>query len=191
MNDTRETFEDRLWDALKHEAGRPDDELPADRFRPGPARRPATARRVGMGLAAAAVAGTVLALLPGGSGAQPAYALEVQKDGKVKISVQNVSEKDAAAAMKSLQPGTRWVHITFQDGPHYPAFSYACGDGKWHTVAPGEVISIPVSHDPGQYLWHLPPGEVYLHLWTNHRLSGHTFSRLRDLTVALCFLPHK
>ncbi|MEW1860616.1 hypothetical protein AB0399_09560 [Streptomyces sp. NPDC088194] len=85
MNDST-SFEDRLWDALVREAGRPTDELPADRLRVRPARRAVTARRAGFGLAAAAIAGATLVALPGGGGAAPAYAVDVQKNGVVEIS---------------------------------------------------------------------------------------------------------
>jgi hypothetical protein len=84
MNDST-NFEDRLWDALEYETGRPADELPADRFRARPARRAVTARRAGFSLAAAAIAGTTLVMQPGG-GATSAYAVEVQKNGVVEIS---------------------------------------------------------------------------------------------------------
>lgn len=82
MNDT---FEDRLWNALKYEAERPGHELPADRFRPRPARRVVSARRAGLGLAAAAAVGAILAVVPGGA-STPAYAVETQKGGAVKIT---------------------------------------------------------------------------------------------------------
>jgi hypothetical protein len=82
MNDT---FEDRLWNALKHEAERPGHELPADRIQPRPARRVVTARRAGLGLTAAAAVGAILAVVPGG-GSTPAYAVETQKSGVVKIT---------------------------------------------------------------------------------------------------------
>jgi hypothetical protein len=82
MNDT---FEDRLWNALKHEAERPGHELPADRFLPRPARRVVSARRAGLGLAAAAAVGAILAVVPGGA-STPAYAVETQKGGAVKIT---------------------------------------------------------------------------------------------------------
>lgn len=83
MNDT---FEDRLWNALRHEAQSPDHELPTDRLRARPARRSATVRRVGFGLIAAASVGVTLAIVPGG-GSTPAYAVEMQKGGAVKVTV--------------------------------------------------------------------------------------------------------
>lgn len=98
------TFEDSLWNALKQEAERPEHELPADRFRARPARRSVTAGRLGLGLAATAAIGTVLALVPG-SGSATAYAVETQKDGAVKITVQEASKatlgRDQVEALES------------------------------------------------------------------------------------------
>jgi hypothetical protein len=79
-------FEDRLWNALKHEAARPENELPADCFQARPARRAVTARRAGLGLSAAAAVGAILPVVPGG-GSTPAYAVETQKGGTVKITI--------------------------------------------------------------------------------------------------------
>lgn len=99
-----DTFEDRLWDALKDEAGRPGSELPTDRFVAPPARRGTIARRTGMGLAAAAAVGVVLAVVPGG-GSTPAYAVEVQKDGAVKVTAHEarnlISDKAQVEALES------------------------------------------------------------------------------------------
>lgn len=85
------TFEDRLWNALKHEAERPRHDLPADHFRAGPARRAVTARRAALGLTAAAAVGMILAIVPGG-GASPAYAVEMQKGGVVKVTIHEASK---------------------------------------------------------------------------------------------------
>ncbi|MFI0895531.1 hypothetical protein [Streptomyces sp. NPDC020983] len=84
MNDTTDTFEDRLWDALRAEAVRPSADLPADTYRARPPRRAVTPRRVGIGVAAAALVGTSLAVLPGGAGT--AYGVEPQRDGLVKFT---------------------------------------------------------------------------------------------------------
>jgi hypothetical protein len=86
MNDTTETFEDRLWDALRSEAALPGDAAPPDTWRARPPRRAVSPRRVGVGLAAAALVGTGLAVLPVGAGATPAYAVETQHDGLVKFT---------------------------------------------------------------------------------------------------------
>jgi hypothetical protein len=77
-------FEDRLWEALKQEAGRSGLDGPEMAFFPR-RRRVVTARRTGAVLAAAAAVGVSLALLPSG-GSTPAYAVESQQGGAVKIS---------------------------------------------------------------------------------------------------------
>ncbi|WP_255951393.1 hypothetical protein [Streptomyces odontomachi] len=119
-----ETFEDRLWDALKDEAERPARELPADRFRARPVRRPRTAVRVGLGLAAAAAIGTVLAVgLPGG-GSAPAYAVEVQKDGAVKITFREGGKAiDSPDRLKALESRLTDAGIDVIDDP---STAYTC-----------------------------------------------------------------
>lgn len=186
MSDTH-TFEDRLWDALKHEAGRPEDELPTDRFRAGPVRRPATARRVGLGLAAAAVAGSVLAVLPGGSGAQSAYALEVQKDGKVKISVPKASEDQTQGSGVTGVTRAAVVRVDVDYNKHYSGFDYACEDGEWHHLSRGEVLRFPVSGLRADLASHIPQ----LSVRTGIPLDDVTMSRLPALAIHLCFPEHR
>jgi hypothetical protein len=116
MNDM--AFEDRLWDALAHEAGRPAADLPADAYRARPARRVVTGGRVGLGLVAAAVTGTALAVLPGGSGAAPAYAVEVAKDGDVTITYEQANAAVAGRGqIEALEAKLRAAGVMVLEDP--------------------------------------------------------------------------
>lgn len=123
MNDTTETFEDRLWDALRSEAALPGDAAPPGTWRARPPRRAVSPRRVGIGLAAAALVGTGLTVLPVGAGATPAYAVETQHDGLVKFTYDTHagptgSKQTVTGLRKQLKAAGIDVVPDWRDGPH-------------------------------------------------------------------------
>jgi hypothetical protein len=128
MNDTTETFEDRLWDALRSEAAHPGDTAPPGTWRARPPRRAVTPRRVGIGLAAAALAGTGLAVLPVGAGATPAYAVETQQDGLVKFTYNtHAGPTGSKRTVTGLRKQLKAAGIdVWPDGPDGPAARIVC-----------------------------------------------------------------